>query len=102
MQGDSYALTIEIMNSSKVYVTKTDVTNVEVMIGSLRKTYADGEVAYDSATGKWKVPLTQDETFEFPPSKVKVQARVVLANGDIEGVDLGEIRILESISKEVL
>ena len=100
MQGDSYGLMIEIKKEDGTLVTSEDVTNVEISIGHLRKTFADGEIAYSG--GHWVFPFSQEETFNFPVSKVKAQVRVVWANGVVEGCSLGEIRVNESISKVVL
>lgn len=100
MQGDSYRLSIEIINEKGVPVTSDDVADVEITIGSLRKTFVAKEVSYEN--GKWLFPLTQEDTFKLPASRVKAQVRVVWTSGDVEGASLGEIRIQESISKEVL
>lgn len=100
MQGDSYSLDIEILTADGTVVTDTDVSNVEITIGHLRKTYADGVVRYDS--GVWKFPMTQEETFKYLPSIVRGQVRLVWKNGDVEGIPLDGIRVKESISREVL
>lgn len=100
MQGDSYGLSIEILNADDAAVTPDDVSDVEVAIGYLRKTYASGEVTY--ADGKWNFPLTQEETFKLPAARVKAQVRVVWANGDVEGTVLDPVNVRESMSKEVL
>jgi len=100
MQGDSYGLEIDILNADGQTITSADVSDVEITIGSLRKTYAEGEVTFEA--GKWKFPLSQTETFKMLPAKVKVQLRVKWPNGEVEGCDLGYKNIQESISKEVL
>lgn len=100
MQGDSCGLSIEILNADGAAVTPDDVSNVEVTIGYLRKTYASGEITY--ADGKWIFPLTQEETFKFPAARVKAQVRVVWVNGNVEGTVLDSVNVRESMSKEVL
>lgn len=102
MQGDSYSLSIEILKADGTQVTAADVSDVEITIGHLRKTYAEGTVSYHSASGIWLFPLSQEETFRYLPSKVKGQVRVVWNNGDVEGISLGDINVQESISREVL
>lgn len=102
MQGDSYSLSIEILNVDGTPVTDADVTNVEITIGQLRKTCAEGAVVYNSADCVWKFPLSQEETFRYLPSKVKGQVRVVWKNGEVEGIPLDNIHVHESISREVL
>ena len=100
MQGDSYSLDIEILSADDSVVTDADVSNVEITIGHLRKTYADGVVRYED--GVWKFPMTQEETFKYLPSLVRGQVRVVWKNGEVEGITLDGIRVKESISREVL
>lgn len=100
MQGDSYSLDIEILSADGSVVTDADVSNVEITIGHLRKTYADGLVRY--VDGVWKFPMTQEETFKYMPSLVRGQVRVVWKNGEVEGITLDGIRVKESISREVL
>ena len=102
MQGDAYNLKIEILNEDQDVVTPEAVSDVEITIGSLRKTYASEEVTYDEGLERWLFPLTQEETFRFTPARVKAQVRVVWNNGNVEGVSLGTVNVLESISKEVL
>ena len=102
MQGDSYSLPIEILKVDGTLVTDADVSNVEITIGHLRKTYADGAVKYDSTAGAWKFPLSQEETFQYLPASVRGQVRLVWKNGEVEGIPLDGVRVKESISKEVL
>ena len=100
MQGDSYNIAFEILNTYGQPITEEELSNIEISIGSLRKTTYDG-VRYDSGNGTWLFPLSQEESFQLP-RKVKGQVRLVWSNGDVEGIPLEEIRIDESISREVL
>ena len=102
MQGDSYNLPVDVVNDENIVVTPADVVDVEISIGSLRKTYAAGDITYNANAGQWIFPLTQEETFKMIPCRVKVQIRFKWFDGSIEGADLGYIDILESMSKEVL
>lgn len=102
MQGDSYGLKIEILKADGTAVTTADVSDVEITIGLMSKTYSSGKVTFSEDYNKWIYPLTQAETFKFPAAIVKGQVRVVWADGSVEGAPLGEIRVHESISKEVL
>ena len=102
MQGDSYNLKVAILNKDQTPVTPDDVRDVEITVGSLRKTYANNEVTYNEGIEKWLFPLTQEETFKFTPAKVKAQVRIVMKSGIVEGVPLGTVNVHESISKEVL
>lgn len=103
MQGDSRGLRVNVLNEEKVPITPDDVINVEIMVGSIRKTYEEGGVRYDEAKKQWILLLTQQETFQFPAgSRMKAQVRVVWLDGTVEGKKLGHINVDESISKEVL
>lgn len=102
MQGDSYNLKVTILNKDKTPVTPDDVRDVEITVGSLSKTYANNEVTYNEGIEQWLFPLTQEETFKFAPARVKAQVRIVMKSGIVEGVPLGTVNVLESISKEVL
>ena len=102
LQGDSYGLPIEILRSDNTVVTAADVSDVEITIGFLTKTYKSGKVTYNEDTEKWVFPLTQQETFKLPAVRVKAQLRIKWPNGAVEGVDLDGINVHESISKEVL
>ena len=102
MQGDAYGIRIKILSESGTSITPSDVSEVEVTIGSLIKTYGSGDVTYDSTIDAWIFPLTQDETFKFRAARAKAQVRIVLNNGNIHGIPLGYINVDESISKEVL
>lgn len=102
MQGDAYGLPIEILRSDNTVVTPEDVSDVEIAIGFLAKTYKAGEVTYNADTAKWIFPLTQEETFKFPAVRMKSQVRVVWTDGSVEGVCMEGINVHESISKEVL
>lgn len=100
MQGDSCNLAIQIRNNAGSAVTPSDVSDVEITIGRLRKTYRSCQLLFSN--GMWLFPLSQEETFGYWPASVKAQVRVVWRNGVVEGKTLYGIRISESISKEVL
>ena len=102
MQGDSYALGIEILDGKGNAVTNADIQDMEITVGNLSKKYSGGDLIYDEDSGKWGFPLTQEETFQMKPMRVKVQARILWPDKSVEGVDLGYTRIHESESKEVL
>ena len=100
MQGDSYGLKIVILKRDGTSLTEDDVSDVEITIGPLSKKLSEGMIAHEN--GVWIFPLIQEETFKFPASRVKAQARIVWPSGDVEGVRLGDIRVDESLSREVL
>lgn len=102
MQGDSYGLRIDILKADGTAVTADDVADVEITVGDLIKKYSDKKVTFDADGNKWIFPLSQEETFSFPASRIKAQVRVVWASGAVEGASLGHINVFESISREVL
>lgn len=102
MQGDAYDLPIEIVVVDGPAVTPEDVKDVEIVIGSLRKTFVAGEVKFDRTTNEWLFPLSQEETFKFLPTKIRGQVRLHWKTGEIEGYKLDTIDVDESTSKEVL
>lgn len=100
MQGDMYSLAIQVRNNAGMPVTPEDITDMEIAIGELTKSYRKQELAYHD--GFWLFPLSQQETFMMPAYSLKGQVRVYWKNGAIEGQELHGIRVRESISKEVL
>lgn len=99
MQGDAYGLLFVIKSNGEA-LTPDDVSDVEITVGTLSKTYRDGHVRYEG--GEWVFPLSQTETFNFPVSQVEVQLRILFADGAVEGADLGIIDVRHSISRRVL
>ena len=103
MQGDSYNFRVEIINSLGAAITPSDVSDIEITIGRVEKTYKKNEITFDKDTNKWIYHLSQKETFKFPArSFVKRQMRIVWLNGDVKGIELGDEYVNESESKVVL
>lgn len=100
MQGDSYQLGFTVLNNAKSVVTPTDIQDMEITIGHIRKTYRNAQIVFSD--GKWLFPLSQKETFGYWPKAIKSQIRIFWANGVIEGKPIYGVRINESLSKEVL
>ena len=100
MQGDSYNLGFTVLNNAGEVVTPNEISDMEITIGHLSKTYRKAELFFKD--GRWMFPLTQKETFGYWPKAVKTQIRIMWANGVIEGKDIHGVRIHESISKEEL
>lgn len=105
MQGDAYGIEIDIFDKNGNMVTPDDISDVEITVGHIRKTYKGGSLFYvDNGGGssQWIFPLSQQETFRFPASKANVQIRIAWPNGEVEGGRLGYLVVHESSSKEVL
>jgi len=97
MQGDAYSIPVRI-KSGDVEITPEMVEAVEIVIGSIIKTYPN-EISYADC---WSFPLTQQETFQLMPSLQPMQIRVKFNSGDVVGFDCGCISINDSKSKVVL
>lgn len=100
MQGDQYRVPVSLKYIDGSSVTETDVRDVEIFVGSVRKTLADG-VIYDADEKCFYVYLTQKETFRLS-GDVNVQARILFTSGDVVGVNLGTVNFETSTSKVVL
>ena len=100
MQGDSYNLAFTVRNNAGSNILPSDIQDMEITIGHIRKTYKDAQIIYQD--GKWMFPLTQKETFGYWPKATKAQIRILWANGVLEGKPIYGVRINESLSKEVL
>lgn len=100
MQGDSYFLGIRILNNAGNPVAPEDVSDVEITLGHMAKTYRRAELSFRD--GIWLFPVSQEDSFGFYPGGVKAQVRLVWTSGAVEGRALYGVRIHESISKEVL
>ena len=103
MQGDQYGIPFEITDKDGNLLTDVSVDDVEIVIGDVRKTLADGEITYSEKEGAFLFPLTQAESFGMIERTQRVQVRVKLAGTDtVIGEDLGHVQITYAKSKEVL
>ena len=100
MQGDACNPGIRIQNNAGNPVTPNDIQDLEMTIGHLRKTLSGAQLSYHN--GLWLFPLSQTESRSLLPSHQRAQVRVLWPNGVVEGHDIPDIAIRESISKEVL
>lgn len=101
MQGDQYRLPIELKHADGTFVTREEVKDIEVFVGTTRKMLSKGEIEFDSLENVFYVYLSQKETFMMR-GDVSVQARVLFLSGDVVGIDLGKLNFAQSISKVVL
>lgn len=100
MTGDAYVLPIEIsFESGKA--TVEDFLEIEVTVGSVRKTLSSGDVTYDEETGEFNVRFTQEDTFKLKGNR-DVDVRLVLVNEDVIGIRAGTLEHIESQSKQVI
>ena len=101
MQGDEYDVNIALTDSDGEPITDTGVTDVEVGLGGITKTYADGDVTFDSETNQWVFHLSQAETSGFK-GILSFQVRVKFGGGDVVGAKLPPVGVSPSASVEVL
>lgn len=100
MTGDAYLLPIGITLEG-AQATDGAFEEIEVTIGSVRKTMSEGDITFDEESEDFFVRFTQEDTFKLRGKK-NVQMRVKFANGEVIGVNVGELEHEESTSKEVL
>lgn len=105
MQGDSYPIYIELVQDGK-RLTPEMVADVEVCVGNkLRKLYTEDEVFFEDSTNRWYIYPTQEETMELPVDEHTVIARIRYKNvgkDEVVGVNLGKIKVTDSISEEAI
>lgn len=102
MQGDQYAIPVGITDKNNAPVPPDAIAEVEMVVGTLRKTLTAGEITYSEEQEAYLFPVTQEESFGLRAQPVPVQIRVKTTSGDVTGENLGRVIITESRSKEVL
>lgn len=102
-QGDQYGILIgaELEGQEGQPIDPTLFSNVEIVIGNIRKDMNSGIVYSESEKG-WIFPITQKETIKLAASQQPAQIRFKFTSGDVQRVPLGMIDVEESKSKVVL
>lgn len=101
MQGDQFRLPVELKDEDGTFVTREEVKDIEVFVGTTRKVLSKGEVEFEPLENVFYVFLTQKETF-IMHGEVTVQARILFLSGDVAGINLGKINFEKATSKVVL
>ena len=102
MQGDSYNIPIKLSIDGGI-ADSSMFSEVEIMIGNIRKTMSGNQVIYNDTNKSFLFPLSQKESFNLPIGEYIPEVRVKLAeNGEVLGVKLDKIIITKSKSKVVL
>lgn len=101
MQGDQYRIPVELMFEDGSPITQSDIKDLEVSIGRIRKTLSDGDISFEQSENLFYVYVTQKETFTLL-GDVKIQARILFPSGDVIGIELGTKNFGLSLSKVVL
>ena len=101
-QGDAYSVPVLIrLNGEPVDID--EVAEVEFTFGNgLRKLFPQ-EVQYNSADNCFYLPLTQDETFEFPANgSVTLDTRVKFVGGNVIGAQRMDSAAVADATSEVV
>ena len=101
MQGDSYGIPIAIQTANG-WATPDKFSEIEIIIGDMRKTLSSGQLTYDYVNAQFIFPLTQEETFGLSTNPQRVQVRCKFLNGEVVGQNLGNINVTPSLSRAVL
>ena len=101
MQGDQYRQPINLTYDGETPVSPAELTELEVMVGCIRKTMSDGGIVFDESEKIFYVHLKQNETFTLCGDE-EVQARLKFKSGDVMGIKLGTQHFEASRSKVVL
>jgi hypothetical protein len=100
LQGDSYPLKFTLKDSAGTLITNEMVSDVEIIVGDLRKTYAKNELTYFD--GKWIFALTQEQTINAP-KRCNAQVRVkFINNSEVIGKITTPLFVETGYSKVVL
>ena len=101
-QGDQYSIPIALkLNGEDIDIN--DIAEVEFTFGNgLRKVFPQ-EVQYNSADNCFYLPLTQDETFEFPANgAVTLDTRVKFVGGNVIGAQRMDSAAVADATSEVV
>ena len=102
MQGDAYPVMLTVRDGDGETLTPSDIRVLEVMIGSILKSYPES-IRWEADAEKFAVPLTQEETLSLTPGVQAVQARALGVNGYVRGWrKCGEIAVTKSDSRNIL
>ena len=103
MQGDQYSLQFDFINNDEQPISREDISDVEIMIGYIRKTLSDGDILYHEGERTFLFPLSQADTFSMNPGTYKVQTRLKSIDGLVVGnEDAGTLIVSAARSKEIL
>lgn len=103
-QGNTYQLSIQLINENDEIITNEQVEVIEFSFGEdLKKNYAlDSEdVIYDEATQSFIIRLSQADTFSFK-NTISYQARIKYNDGSVNCTKQYSAYIYDAISKVVL
>ena len=112
-KGDQYDVPVKVTyGKNHTIVTPDNVDEMTIKIGSVSKSFPDGDLTFDSETksfpdgdltfdsenGRWLYPITAEETDLLNAGDVSFQVRIRIAD-DIIHSDIKYINISGSIIK---
>ena len=100
MQGDAGNLGFTVWNNAHSPVTPDDILDLEITLGPYKRSYRRSQLTFHD--GRWLFPLSQEDSFGTWPGNLPCQVRVLWKSGVVEGKNIYGLKLLESISKEVL
>ena len=105
-QGDSVGIFLNLKQNGSVLLPEY-VDDIEVCVGEgLRLTAVEGTVKFDSASKRWYIWPTQEQTFSLEEGSYKVEIRVKYHNNNTVNVKgqtiFDRIKVKGAASREVL
>ena len=99
-KGNQFFLELEITNEDDTSLDIRIISKVQFNIGDLTKTYGgeSTEVSYNE--GKFRIWLTEEETFKFE-NRTRIEARVLFTDNTILGTFIEQGYFYENL-KEVM
>lgn len=100
-QGESYPVYIALNQDGETLLPEM-IRDLKVCVGSeFSKTYSAGGVKFDTASNRWYIHPTQEETLKLPDESHKVTCHVKYQDGTILIVDVGHILVEGTCCGEV-
>lgn len=105
MQGDEYDVYIDLKQDG-IALKPNLVDDIEICIGStIRKTFQNSSVLFDSKELKWYIRLTQQETLGMEEGQHQTIGRIKYKGApqsDVVGIKLESFIVMPTTSREVL
>lgn len=103
LKGDQYAIRVVITigeGAEEHNITPDELQDMELVLGRHSKTYSAGGVTYDASNQEWLYWFNQRESFNFGKQE-DMLARVKI-DGEVHGIKLGVIDVMETATRRVL
>lgn len=101
MQGDALALPV-LLTLNGEPVKAEDVEAVRFSVGGIFKAFP-GDVTFDDATGRFHLPLSQEDTFSLPQGSTRIIIRPKFKNNSVRGWKAtAEMHVIACEDREVM